>query len=103
MSKARAFPARCGLAILSGLACALAFPPFGWWPLILPGLAGLLVSIHGQHSTRARILGFLYGYTALAVGPSWVWNIFGPLSIVLWADESFLTPTLILWNAMVCQ
>jgi len=48
MSKARAFPARCGLAILSGLACALAFPPFGWWPLIMPGLVGLLVSIHGH-------------------------------------------------------
>lgn len=91
MSKATAFPARCGLAILSGLVCALAFPPFGWWPLILPGLVGLLVSIHGQHGTRARILGFLHGYTALAVGLSWVWNIFGPLSILLWAVLAALT------------
>jgi apolipoprotein N-acyltransferase len=91
MSKATAFPARCGLAILSGLLCALAFPPFGWWPLILPGLVGLLVCIRGQHGTRARILGFLHGYAALGVGLSWVWNIFGPLSIVLWAVLAALT------------
>jgi apolipoprotein N-acyltransferase len=78
-------PARCALAILSGLVLAMAFPPVGWRWLVLPGLAGFLLSLHGQHGTRARMLGFLFGYAAFAVGLSWVWNIFGQLSIALWA------------------
>lgn len=85
MSKATAFPARCGLAILSGLAVAGAFPPLGWRWMILPGLVGLLISLKHQHGTRARLLGFLHGYVAFAVSLSWIWNLFGSLSIVLWA------------------
>ncbi|MFM2198595.1 MAG: hypothetical protein RLZZ505_2027 [Verrucomicrobiota bacterium] len=79
------FPARCGLAILSGLVFAMAFPPVGWRWLVLPGFAGFLATLHGQHGTRARLLGFLFGYAAFAVGLSWVWNIFAQLSVALWA------------------
>ena len=79
------FPARCGLAILSGLVYAMAFPPAGWRWLVLPGLVGFLASLHGQHGTRARVLGLLFGYAAFAVGLSWVWNIFAHLSVALWA------------------
>jgi apolipoprotein N-acyltransferase len=78
-------PARCGLAILSGLVYAMAFPPAGWRWLVLPGLVGFLASLHGQHGTRARVLGLLFGYAAFAVGLSWVWNIFAHLSVALWA------------------
>ncbi len=79
------FTVRCTWAVLSGLAFAMAFPPVGWRWLVLPALVGLLMAIHCQHGTRARLLGFLFGYTAFAVGLSWIWNIFGQTSIVLWA------------------
>lgn len=85
MNKATLFPARCVLAILSGLVYAAAFPPVGLRWLVIPGFVGFLASLHGQHGTRARVLGFLFGYAAFAVGLSWVWNIFAQLSVVLWA------------------
>jgi apolipoprotein N-acyltransferase len=79
------FPARCALALLSGLVFAMAFPPVGWRWLVVPGFVGFLVSLAGQHGTRARVLGFLFGYAAFAVGLSWIWNIFAQLSVALWA------------------
>jgi apolipoprotein N-acyltransferase len=79
------FPARCILAVLSGLLFAMAFPPMGWRWLVLPGLVGFLTALQGQHGTRARVLGFLFGYAAFAVGLSWIWNIFAQLSVALWA------------------
>ena len=63
----------------------MAFPPVGWRWLVLPGLAGLLAALNGQHGTRARLIGFLFGYAAFAVGLSWVWNIFSEISVALWA------------------
>ncbi|MEP2776759.1 MAG: nitrilase-related carbon-nitrogen hydrolase [Luteolibacter sp.] len=80
----RNLPARCALAVISGLSYALAFPPLGWRWLILPGIAGLLVSLHGQTGTRARMIGFLHGLAVFAVSLSWIWNIFGSMSIALW-------------------
>ena len=81
----KTLPARCILAIVSGLIYAAAFPPFGWRWLILAGVAGLLLSLHGQSGTRARFIGLLHGLTTFAVGLPWVWNIFGPTAIALWA------------------
>jgi len=79
------FSARCGLAIASGLCLAIAFPPVSWGWLVLPAMAGLLVSLNGQHGSQARALGLLHGYTAFAVSLSWLWNIFGGMSVALWA------------------
>lgn len=81
----RNFPARCVLAILSGLIFAMAFLPFGWRWLVLPGMAGFLAALHNQHGTRARVIGLIFGYVAFTVGLSWVWNIFAQLSVALWA------------------
>ena len=85
------FPARCALAITSGLILALAFPPVDWGWLVVPGIAGLLVSLNGQHGSRARALGLLHGYTAFAVSLSWLWNIFGGLALLLWAILAIFT------------
>ncbi len=70
--------------ILSGAVLAMAYPPLGWGWLAVPGIAGLLAALRGQHGTRARTLGFLHGLSAFAVGLSWLFQIFGPLVIVLW-------------------
>ena len=80
----RSYPARCGLAVLSGAAYAMAYPPLGWGWLVIPGLAGLLVALHGQSGTRARAIGFLHGITAYGLGLSWLIEVFGGMAVVLW-------------------
>ena len=84
MSFLTSFPARCGLAVLSGTAYALAYPPLGWGWFVIPGLAGLLLALQGQHGTRARTIGFLHGMAAFGVGLSWLFQIFGSLVVVMW-------------------
>ncbi|MGJ8643657.1 MAG: apolipoprotein N-acyltransferase [Luteolibacter sp.] len=84
-------PARCALAVISGFIYAFAFPPVGWRWLILLGIAGLLISLHGQSGTRARLIGMLHGLAAFGLGLSWVLNIFGPIAFVLWCVLSVFT------------
>ena len=72
------------MAVLSGAVYAMAYPPLGWGWLVVPGLAGLLLALRGQHGTRARTLGFLHGMTAYGLGVSWLFHIFGTLVVVLW-------------------
>ncbi len=80
----QSFPARCGLAAVSGMFYALAYPPVGWGWLVFPGLAGLLLALHGQSGTRARTIGFIHGMTAFALGLSWLYQIFGTMVVALW-------------------
>lgn len=80
----RSHSSRCALAALSGLVYALAFPPLGWRILILPGLLGLLLALQGQHGTRARTIGFIHGFSAYAFSLSWLFRLFGGISIPLW-------------------
>lgn len=75
---------RCGLAMISGLVFAAAYPPLGWGWLVVPGLAGLLLALQGQHGTRARTIGFLHGLVAYSAGLSWLYEIFGVMVIALW-------------------
>ncbi len=87
------FPARCGLAVLSGAVYALAYPLFGPAAfagahlealLIVPGIAGLLLALRDQRGTRARTIGFLHGMSACAVSLSWLFQIFGSMVVALW-------------------
>ena len=78
------FPARCGLAVLSGAVFALAYPPLGWGWLVFPGLVGLFLALRGQHGTRARTIGFLHGMATYGLGVSWLFHIFGTMVVVLW-------------------
>ena len=67
MIKIHGLAARCGLAILSGAIYTAAFPPIGWRWLIVPGIAGLILALKGRHGSRARLLGFLHGFTAFGL------------------------------------
>lgn len=82
---AKPFLPRLALAAVSALAFAQSFPPLGWRWLAVPAMAGLLVSLQGQHGTRARAIGFLFGCVAFATSLSWLWNLFGAMSVALWA------------------
>ena len=87
----RNFPARCALAIVSGLILALAFPPLDWGGLVVPGIAGLLLALHGQSGRRAMLLGFLHGLTVYGIGLSWILNLFGPGAFILWCVLTVFT------------
>lgn len=85
------YPARCGLAIVSGLLYALAFPPLGWGWMVFPGTAGLLFSLQGESGGRARLLGLLHGLATYAAGLTWVMKIFGPVALILWCVLALFT------------
>lgn len=81
---ADSFFARCVLALLSGAVYSMAYPPIGWRWLVVPGIAGLMVALRGQHGTRARTIGFIHGMAAFALGLSWLYQIFGAFVVALW-------------------
>lgn len=73
------------LLIASAVAYALAFPPFGWWPLALLSLGVLVGLLHDTMPAHGFRLGFLWGMVAFGTGLSWLWNLFGVFSLALWA------------------
>jgi len=85
------FLARCLLSVVSGGLYALAFPPLGWGWLVIPSLAGLLLTLRDQQAGRARFLGFLHGITAYSVSLFWLFGMFGNMAIVLWMILSAFT------------
>lgn len=91
MKGLRSYPARCALAVASGVLYALAYPPLGWRFLVFLGVAGLLGALKGQSGTRARTIGFLHGMAACAVGFSWMFEIFGAFVIALWCVLAVFT------------
>jgi len=82
---------RCGLAILSGAIYAGAFPPLDWGWMVIPGILGLLLALHGQSGSRARLIGFLHGMIAYGLSLSWLLNLFGPVAIILWCVLALFT------------
>ena len=78
------FRARCGLSVFSGVLYALAYPPLGWGWLVIPSLMILVAALRDQHGTRARAIGFIHGMTAFGVSLSWLFQIFGGISLMLW-------------------
>ncbi|MEO8615256.1 MAG: nitrilase-related carbon-nitrogen hydrolase [Luteolibacter sp.] len=85
MSSQVSYPARCGLALVSGAVYSLAYPPVsgGGW-LVIPGIAGLLLALQGQEGTRARTIGFIHGMVAYGLSLSWLFQIFGWIAVILW-------------------
>ncbi len=84
-------PARCCLAVVSGAIYSGAFPPLDWGWMVIPGIAGLLLAILGESGSRARMIGFLHGLAAFGISLSWLWNIFGTVSILLWCMLALFT------------
>ncbi len=84
-----AYLLRLLLALASGGLYSLAYPPVGWGWLVFPAVAGLLVALKDQRGARARAVGFLHGLAAFGTGLSWLYELFGPLAIVLWFVLAF--------------
>ena len=72
------------LLMVSAVAYAFAFPPFGWWPLALLSVGVLAGFLHAARPMHGMIAGFWWGMLAFGTGLSWIYEIFGPFSILLW-------------------
>ncbi|RKE17856.1 apolipoprotein N-acyltransferase [Streptomyces sp. TLI_171] len=68
----KAWWGRTGLAALSGLALAFAFPPFDVWPLSILAVAGLTLLTRGRSARHGAWLGFAFGVPFFVVLLSWL-------------------------------
>lgn len=58
--------------LLAGMAVALGFEPFGWWPLVFVGVAGLTLAVRGADGWLPMGLGWAFGLGVTSVGLSWM-------------------------------
>ena len=72
MSAALRLALRMAAAAGCGVAVALAFPPYGWWPVLVPALVGLLATLEGQRPGRAALLGLVFGLAQMLSVLPWV-------------------------------
>ena len=74
---ARHWGVRAAIAILAGVLTALGFEPFGLWPLLPFGVAGLTLTVLAARRVRgAAGLGLAYGVGFLLLGIGWMQVIF---------------------------
>jgi apolipoprotein N-acyltransferase len=86
---ARHWGLRGGLAVISGVLTALAFEPYGWWPLAMPGVAGLSLVVLTARRVRGAVgLGYLWGIGFLLLGVGWMQVIFPQAMVALVAIEA---------------
>ncbi|MFD7734659.1 apolipoprotein N-acyltransferase [Kitasatospora phosalacinea] len=82
----KAWWTRTGLAALSGLALALAFPPFDAWPLSILAVAALALLTRGRTARHGAWLGFAFGVPFFVVLLSWLrpvgWDATVGLSLI---------------------
>lgn len=72
------------LLMASAVAYAFAFPPYGWWPLALLSMGLLVGVLHTASPVYGLIASFWWGLLAFGTGLSWIYEIFGAFSILLW-------------------
>lgn len=90
------------LLMVSAVAYAFAFPPFGWWPLALLSVGVLAGLLHAARPMHGLIAGFGWGMLAFGTGLSWIYEIFGPFSILLWGLLAVF-PALFGWLVCTAQ
>lgn len=91
------------LAGVAGLLAALAFPPVGWWPVILLVWPLLFVALRGAGLRHGCYLGLVQGLACYGVGWSWMLLIFDWVAPALWlipAGFGALAGGLIGWSSL---
>jgi apolipoprotein N-acyltransferase len=64
---------KAAVLALAGALGALAMPPWGWWPLLVPAFGVLTVAIESARTRRAAaVRGWLFGAGFFGVGIGWV-------------------------------
>lgn len=83
---------RTGLAVVSGLALGLAFPPYDLWPLSLAAVAALSLLTRGRTARQGAWAGFVFGLPFFLILLKWLhvvgWDAVVGLSI---AETLFVT------------
>ncbi|MQS07834.1 apolipoprotein N-acyltransferase [Streptomyces alkaliphilus] len=64
--------ARAAVAVPAGAALALAFPPYGWWPLSVLAVAALSLLVRGSGARGGALLGFCFGLPFFVVLLKWL-------------------------------
>ncbi|MFE4517334.1 apolipoprotein N-acyltransferase [Kitasatospora sp. NPDC056783] len=86
LAKVRAGLPRTGLAALSGLLLAFAFPPYDLWPLSLLGVAALSLLTRGRTFRQGLWTGFAFGLPFFLMLLSWLrvvgWDATVGLSVI---------------------
>jgi apolipoprotein N-acyltransferase len=65
-------PLRVGVVLLAGICLGLSWQPYGWWPLLLVGIASFTLAVRATRPLTAFGLGYLFGLAMLALAVSWV-------------------------------
>lgn len=60
------------LALAAGAAIGLAFPPLGWWPLAILGIAFSALAVGGLRFRWALLLGLAIGVVSFAITLQWI-------------------------------
>ncbi|MCE7079656.1 apolipoprotein N-acyltransferase [Streptomyces sp. ST2-7A] len=68
----RGVVARTAGAVLAGVALALAFPPYGWWPLSVLAVATLSLLVRGAGARRGAWIGLCLGLPFFVVLLKWL-------------------------------
>lgn len=79
---------RLGVAILAGIALALAFPPYDLWPLAFVAVAALSLTVRDLTPKRAAVVGFVYALAFFLTLLRWLHVIGWDAMIVLSLLES---------------
>jgi apolipoprotein N-acyltransferase len=67
------------LALAAGPLLATAFPGFGFWPLVFPGIAVALVALIGRRPGGAFLVGLITGLSFYFIDISWASLFLGPI------------------------
>ena len=63
------------VSLVGGLAQAVAFPPFGAWPLVVAGPAALVVALAGRSLRGSLLAGLVFGLAFFVPLISWLVNV----------------------------
>ena len=79
------------LAAAAGLALYASFAPLDWWPIAVPAVAALTLSLHGRGWRTGLLLGFVAGLAQFVPLLSWL-NVVTPLAwlVLALAEAGYL-------------
>jgi apolipoprotein N-acyltransferase len=79
---------RIGVAVVAGLVLALAFPPYGWWPLAPLAMAASAWVVFGVRLRLALLLGLLFGLAFFLLQLRWLTVVGADAWILLSTTEA---------------